>query len=1147
MKKTTLFVFLFLSFQLFSQEFKYEIINTSINSKYAELGVTYLNANEVLFASSKKTSNDKNFKKDRRVNNRQMFVDLYRAVINDEGDLIQTNRFTNDINNMFYVSDITFTSDLKTTYFTWNNFYNTTGRKDSAEWKKLHIVKANVNNNLEVSNFVKLPFYSKEYSIMQPELSKDGKKLYFISDMPNGYGNTDIYVVDINDDGTYGKPKNLGPNVNTSQSESYPFIDKDNTLYFSSYGHNAKGGLDIFKSDFKNGEFQKATALPEPINSKNDDFAFVVNSSNNTGFFTSNRKKGKGDVDIYGFKLSEKEIQCNQLISGIVLNKKTKKILKGATLSLFNNENELIEAVISDKNANYTFNLNCNENYKITVEKENYITTEIEFETNDTLDFEIKNKIELEEIECSQTIAGLVYNKQTKEPLTDVTINLFKDNEIIDSVTTNENSSFRLDANCNSNYVIITKREGFLPTEIKLKTTSEFDFENIENIELTPTECQQLLSGTIVNKLNGEPVISTSILLLENNKTIASEKLNSNFNFKFELNCDKNYTVKIEKDGFETAQIDFNTSTERDLEFSKTFELTPIECNQSITGIISNKNNGDALTNVKVTLFKNNEIIDSQITENDANYNFDVKCDENYKIVAEKDGFEPFELTLQTNEKNDAIITKNISLTQLVCNQLVIVSANNKLTKEQLYNVKVSLVLNGKTIQTQNIGSDKQISFQLTCDKNYTIIAEKTGFESVETKLNTSNERDLEFSKTFELTPIECNQSITGIISNKNNEDTLTNVKISLYKNNEIIDSQITENDANYNFDVKCDENYKLIAEKDGFEPFELTLQTNGKNEAITTKNISLTPLVCNQLISGVVIDEHTKEQLNNLQISLFQNNVKLKTITLRNLKFEFQLDCDTSYKLVVEKTNYKNSEIEINTTDVRNSNIEKTINLEPLECKYIVRGSILDKITKLPVPNVKVNILKGELNFKELDLSNNASFLIELDCKEAYSFIFSAPNYQNNLWEIPTTSGYNNSINQTFYLSEEEVFETVQSKKSIKTKPIYFDLDKSSVSQNAIPELEKVVATLKKYPNLKIEVKSHTDSRASDNYNLELSENRAKSVANYIISKGIDASKVIGKGYGETQLLNKCSNGIKCTEAEHRANRRTEFIVIEE
>ena len=110
---------------------------------------------------------------------------------------------------------------------------------------------------------------------------------------------------------------------------------------------------------------------------------------------------------------------------------------------------------------------------------------------------------------------------------------------------------------------------------------------------------------------------------------------------------------------------------------------------------------------------------------------------------------------------------------------------------------------------------------------------------------------------------------------------------------------------------------------------------------------------------------------------------------------------------------------------------------------------------------------------------------------------------------------------------------------------PIYFDLDKSFIRTDAAIELEKVVRIMLKYPELKIQLGSHTDSRAPNKYNWVLSERRAQSSLAWLIARGVDASKISGKGYGETKLVNKCSTDVKCSEAEHQLNRRTEFVIL--
>ena len=113
---------------------------------------------------------------------------------------------------------------------------------------------------------------------------------------------------------------------------------------------------------------------------------------------------------------------------------------------------------------------------------------------------------------------------------------------------------------------------------------------------------------------------------------------------------------------------------------------------------------------------------------------------------------------------------------------------------------------------------------------------------------------------------------------------------------------------------------------------------------------------------------------------------------------------------------------------------------------------------------------------------------------------------------------------------------------KAFRLDNIYYDLDKADIRSDAALELDKLVQVLKDNPTIKIELSSHTDNRATDAYNNKLSQRRAESAVNYIISKGVDANRLVAKGYGESQLINKNAK----TEEEHQVNRRTEFKVIE-
>jgi outer membrane protein OmpA-like peptidoglycan-associated protein len=131
-----------------------------------------------------------------------------------------------------------------------------------------------------------------------------------------------------------------------------------------------------------------------------------------------------------------------------------------------------------------------------------------------------------------------------------------------------------------------------------------------------------------------------------------------------------------------------------------------------------------------------------------------------------------------------------------------------------------------------------------------------------------------------------------------------------------------------------------------------------------------------------------------------------------------------------------------------------------------------------------------------------------------------------------------------TIFIEEKE-FIVRNDKEMLNIHNIKFELNKSDIKKESKIILEKVIRLMKKYPNMEIEFRTHTDARGGDLYNLNLSESRAKETVEYLISQGADFMRITGKGYGEKQLINNCSNNVKCTELEHSKNKRTEFVVI--
>lgn len=210
----------------------------------------------------------------------------------------------------------------------------------------------------------------------------------------------------------------------------------------------------------------------------------------------------------------------------------------------------------------------------------------------------------------------------------------------------------------------------------------------------------------------------------------------------------------------------------------------------------------------------------------------------------------------------------------------------------------------------------------------------------------------------------------------------------------------------------------------------------------------------------------------------------------------------------------------------------------------FIVKGKIVECNSSKGIPNISVVIGKVDLSYLDMTLSKeDGSFLMQIpDAEGDYSLYGKKENYYSQV-EVVNPSDYNRD--KTLFIKLELCAEKVECGKAILLKNILFDLDKYTIKEEAKKELNKLVQFMKDNPSVKVELSSHTDCRASYEYNETLSQNRANASVDYIVSQGINRDRLIGKGYGETRLLNKCADGISCSEAEHAVNRRTEMKVI--
>ncbi|WP_431134965.1 OmpA family protein [Psychroserpens mesophilus] len=355
-----------------SRDFK--VYNMDINTDVSDFGTTQYQ-DQLVFASAR--GGGKKYKW-----NEQPFLDLFTAEKQEDGSYGNVTALNDQVNSKFHESTVSFTPDDQVMYFTRNNYYNKKYKSSEDGTNRLKIFKATLEDDTW-TNIEPVHFNSDEYSVAHPTINLKGTKMYFASDMNGTLGKSDIFEVDINADGTLGEPVNLGTSINTEGHETFPFVNSEGDLFFSSNGFTGLGGLDVFVIR----EFEKRRALNQqlilenvgrPINSPMDDFGYYENVATKEGFFTSNRDGGKGDDDIYSFSIPD----CEQIVEGIVKDQETDELIVGAKVTLLDADGVALNSQTVGNDAAYMFEkLECEKEYLIRIEAEDYETVEERFTT----------------------------------------------------------------------------------------------------------------------------------------------------------------------------------------------------------------------------------------------------------------------------------------------------------------------------------------------------------------------------------------------------------------------------------------------------------------------------------------------------------------------------------------------------------------------------------------------------------------------------------------------------------------------------------------------------------------------------------------------------------------------------------------------
>ncbi|MDB5228893.1 MAG: flagellar motor protein MotB [Bacteroidota bacterium] len=459
------------------------ILNMPFNTNGYDFGAC-IKRNRFFYTSTG-NKNQKNVKTDRFLN--EAYMNLYEVQLADSGIMSSDPKaLETGVNTKYHEGPMCFSPFQDIVYFTRNDYNpdKSTGKLGFGSDKiiNLKIYQAEIKVGQWI-NDAELPFNSKQYSCGHPTIDADHKVMYFASDMPGGFGGTDIWRSEWIGD-KWQKPKNLGPKINTEGNEMFPFYHQGGTLYFASDGLPGLGGLDIFSATMENLEPSNVTNIGSPINSSKDDFGYLLSDDKNSGYFSSDRSGGKGEDDIYKFLPNKYELE------GLVVDKNTqspiqssnvKELLVSTTLEepaegkVFGPEGEIMwNKVIKEiKKQEFTTNIegkfsdvvNGTVTYKFLANADNYQPNFTKI-TIEPVESTHKYYVKVELLPIIGEV--LVIDANTKKPIENAQVAI-NSKCLTNSVNINTPSTgknyFELKNNCD--YDFLANAKGYLPSSSK--------------------------------------------------------------------------------------------------------------------------------------------------------------------------------------------------------------------------------------------------------------------------------------------------------------------------------------------------------------------------------------------------------------------------------------------------------------------------------------------------------------------------------------------------------------------------------------------------------------------------------------------------------------------------------------------------------
>ena len=1110
---------------------KHKIKSLKTNTSHSDYAVAFLPNDKVVFVSS--TNNSPSTP-----------IDLFFGDINKEGEITNKRPLSGvSQNKNISKTGITFSKDFKRVYFSARENRKKSKRKKAND----RIFVADVDAKGNWKNIKKLPFNNDKYISKQPVLSNDGKKLYFVSNRPSTIGETDIFVVAINSDGTYGEPKNLGETINTKGEEVTPFISVDNKLYFSSDGRDdTLGGLDVYVSQLdNNGIASEPRHLDVSINRAHDEFAYIT--YNGKGYFSSN---DKDNFNMYAFTVDRKETTEDVLVDSGEENRELTREEKQEQNRVRVAEKQASkQALLEDKKVKA---LSQKEELKARKEAE---SERILAEREAT---KLNNAKEVAEREQRKE-AEITAKKEAAK----ASIAAVKAKEKLEE----EQTIARREATQKENEERVAQKEAAKAAEIKDKAAQTVALkEEIKRNKQSEKEQaiaakQELKAQRLQVREQAIAAREAKVAAKKAKAAATKEKVAARQKLKEEkANTRKEIAARIEKENATKKALALSqTAKEKEAAKQQVAEVQVEEEKQQVTETqelvstnetkvavqeneISTPTNGEEKVNIAtnkyhikylemntaksdyaVGYYNENVVFTTPIdaeSKKSTNDLFIGQIDEGREIINKAD--------LKGIARN-----KNISKTGVTYSsdsKQVYFSAKKtkKKAKDQLFTATIDAQGNWVNVKKLPFNGKKYTTSQPTLSvdgKKLYFVSDRPGSYGgtdiyvVDVKTDGTYGEPTNVGDKINTNRDEVTPHITkdNVLYFSSNGQATSQGGLDIYSSQIINNSasELNHLEAPIN-GINNDFAYIKNGDRGYFSSNRLQGQDN--NDIYSYILIEEKPKKCLQEIAGIVKDNETELALYDAAITLFdEEGNQLKQVRTDNEgKYKLTLDCNKTYTLIASNMQYVKEEHIINTANY-------------LDAPALTANKFLVK--KLPGEPEDIVAVTGLVK-------NTEEVVTTKDKVEATE----AETTKETVVEATETTE-----DKTNVKAAETVVETTTTNEilNLNSVVVHYDFDSSEIRTDDTYELDRIVTMMKESTSIKIQVNAYTDARGSSVYNLALSSRRANAAIDYIISQGISRSRLIAKGFGETQMVNQCVNGVACSEAAHQMNRRTEFVIL--